>query len=645
MSTSTRRTCAFCSEELAPTAYFRHLHDRSGTVCPGKRRRCNVEVDVSEDDLSHDDLSQHVKLPRALDSTFELTSDEESLNDACEQVPSHTTVEGDDTFKNKSDEESLESSSESTLSEEVWEISEDEETASEPSTSTTVAKVVSGISFFLVFFHLVCRLSERAANTLLGFIRAMIRFFGIITQQHVFDEIIRALPKSVHTIRGAYKQNGYVEYVVCPKCCHLYNQSECIIERHNQMESKWCTYVEFPNHPHPNRRNPCNDILMKRVKVGSRCKLVPRKVYTCRSLLTSLKDLARRKDFLQKCDSWRTREIGEGNIMGDVYDGKLWRDLQFIEGRPFLSNSNNLCLSLNVDWFNPFEETPYSVGAIYVVILNLPRSDRFKEENVILVGMIPGPNEPKQNINNFLAPLVQDLPVLYEGIHFENPSTTLGYSTLRAVLAIVACDLPATRKVYGFSSFNATFGCSKCMKRFSTPSFGAKPLYGGFDCDEWTPCNASCHRQQALKYRSACSTSERVSVQRQTGVKYSELLLIPHLDIIRSHVIDPMHCIFLGLAKHTVQTWKDKGILQPKDFNIMQEKVNMVLPPSKIGRIPRKIECAFSSFTADEWKNWILIYSIFALYGVIDTEHFHCWCLFVESCFFFVSTTYLNVAH
>ena len=170
MATSSRRTCAFCSEELAPTAYFRHLHDTNGLVCPGKRKRCNVQADVFEDDLSHDDLSPHVKSPRGLDSTFEVESSDEESTAACEQVLPHTAVVCDDVFNITSDEEedSLESSSESSLGEEVWETSEDEQT-SKPvaSMSATVAKVVSGISFFLVFFHLVYRLSEHAANTLL----------------------------------------------------------------------------------------------------------------------------------------------------------------------------------------------------------------------------------------------------------------------------------------------------------------------------------------------------------------------------------------------------------------------------------------------------------------------------------------------
>ena len=66
-----------------------------------------------------------------------------------------------------------------------------------------------------------------------------------------------------------------------------------------------------------------------------------------------------------------------------------------MNGLPFLASPHNLVLSLNVDWFCPFKHTADSVGAIYVVIQNLPRNLRFKSENVLLCGIIPGPKEPK----------------------------------------------------------------------------------------------------------------------------------------------------------------------------------------------------------------------------------------------------------
>ena len=40
----------------------------------------------------------------------------------------------------------------------------------------------------------------------------------------------------------------------------------------------------------------------------------------------------------------------------------------------FLSVPGNLLLSVNTDWFQPFKRTRYSVGVMYLVVLNLPRN-------------------------------------------------------------------------------------------------------------------------------------------------------------------------------------------------------------------------------------------------------------------------------
>ena len=69
----------------------------------------------------------------------------------------------------------------------------------------------------------------------------------------------------------------------------------------------------------------------------------------------------------------------------------------------------NLTLMLNIDWFCPFKHGRYSMGAIYMCLMNLPREIRFKPENIILIGLIPGPTEPKLTIDSFLKPLVDEL--------------------------------------------------------------------------------------------------------------------------------------------------------------------------------------------------------------------------------------------
>ena len=103
------------------------------------------------------------------------------------------------------------------------------------------------------------------------------------------------------------------------------------------------------------------------------------------------------------------------------------------------------------------------MGLIYLAIENLPRSEWFKVENIILVGCIPGPREPKQDINPFLSPIVDELLVLWDGIQVKT-SSLFGYTSLRCALTCVSADLPATRKVCGFSVHAAAIGCSKCKK-------------------------------------------------------------------------------------------------------------------------------------------------------------------------------------
>ena len=48
-----------------------------------------------------------------------------------------------------------------------------------------------------------------------------------------------------------------------------------------------------------------------------------------------------------------------------------------------------------------------SVGAMYLCVLNLSRQERYKRENMILVGIIPGPHEPSLSINPYLTPIVR----------------------------------------------------------------------------------------------------------------------------------------------------------------------------------------------------------------------------------------------
>ena len=124
----------------------------------------------------------------------------------------------------------------------------------------------------------------------------------------------------------------------------------------------------------------------------------------------------------------------------------------------------------------------------------------------------------------------------------------------------------------GFSNYNALRGCSKCLKEFPTEHFGSKPDYSGYDCDNWVPCDIVTHRTKAHAHNSAKTATGRHEIERSHGIKYSELVNLLFFDIVRYHVVDPMHNIFLGIAKHALKTWKDLHVINEKEYAVIQEK-------------------------------------------------------------------------
>lgn len=209
--------------------------------------------------------------------------------------------------------------------------------------------------------------------------------------------------------------------------------------------------------------------------------LYPRQMYCCTSVIDVLKEKLLSPKFINACEEWRKRAVPDGTYE-DIYDGNIWKEFLSLGGVPFFSLPYNFGLCLNVDWFQQFKHSPYSYGALYLSILNLPRSERYATDNVVLLGVIPGPKEPELTINTFLEPFVKELLLLWDGVLMRTNSVPV---LVRAALICVACDIPAAHKVCGFTAHSALLACSKCSKSFPTEAFGEKADFSAFDREEW----------------------------------------------------------------------------------------------------------------------------------------------------------------
>ena len=240
----------------------------------------------------------------------------------------------------------------------------------------------------------VFHLPNSALSLLFGFVSAVFVVLGRVSD--FCKEIAAVFPRTLFTARNNHSRRfKFRRYVVCRKCHRLSFLKDSIEGTGSAERTKVCSFRRFPNHVQRRMRAICACPLLKTVELsGGRRILYPYLTYCYLSLETSLQSFVTRQGFLQSCEEWRNLERSD-DICKDVYDGRVWKDFQVYEGTEFLQAPNNLALMMNMDFFRPYKHVQYSVGAIYLTVLNLPRSMRYKQENVILSGLIPGPREPE----------------------------------------------------------------------------------------------------------------------------------------------------------------------------------------------------------------------------------------------------------
>ena len=283
-------------------------------------------------------------------------------------------------------------------------------------------------------------------------------------------------------------------------------------------------------------------------------KFYPVKVYCWKSLVSQMENILQRTGLPELCEQWRTRQVEEG-VLSDIYDGEVWKNFKWRDGSEF-NLERRYGLMLNVDWFQPFKRrSDYSVGVIYFVVLNLPRSERFKFQNVILGGIIPSlDSEPK--LATFLRPYGDELNGLWKGGLIYTSLSPVPLKVFAALIC-VAADIPATHKVCGFVGHSAYRACSKCFKYFPG-GFGEKKDFSGFhDRFSWPKRDGLTHKRNCEKVKLSKSQAEYDRASRMLGVHYSAFCELEYFDCVRFHVIDPMHNLFLGTAKYVFKVWAE----------------------------------------------------------------------------------------
>src|SRR6266480_3594473 len=422
-------------------------------------------------------------------------------------------------------------------------------------------------------------------------IDSLIKFFRIVLSD-ANHERFKDFPTSSYMMRKLLEISKQSKtYAVCPSCKKLYNISEI----HSTTGFK-CNHVEFPNHPKRNLRKSCGTEVTKLVHTTSGYIIKPKMVYPLPSLKAQIIAMYRRSGFESLLKKWGNQD-SEVDLYTDIYDGEIWKtfpssvDNSAEQQQFFTPNTadSHLGIMINLDWFQPFDSASYSTGAIYGVICNLPREVRFKKENMLILALLPGSDEVKlHKINHYLVPIVDELLEFWNG--FDLPPSENHSEGKKIHLAVICCanDIPAARKLCGHIS--ALAGCHRCYKRANI--VGRKLNYGEFDdMSEWfQDWDLKEHHTNAEAWWHCKSKDERRNHVSTTLVRWSEMLRLPYFNPIRHLIVDPMHCLFLGIARWIIKRlWIDGGKITKTDLELMEKRAKEIKLPADMGRIQYKI--------------------------------------------------------
>ncbi|KAF7328598.1 hypothetical protein MSAN_02480700 [Mycena sanguinolenta] len=311
----------------------------------------------------------------------------------------------------------------------------------------------------------------------------------------------------------------------------------------------------------------------------------PRKIFTYLPITPRLRGFFRNPKLI-KLLRYRADYQSDPDEIRDVFDSELYRDLceKEIEveqpGKKmprYFADWRDIALGASTDGFAPFKRRKQTAWPIIVFLYNLPPEIRFHLEFILSLGVIPGPNKPK-DMCSFLYPFVLELWKLANGITTFDISSDTQFK-LHAFLILVFGDIPAVSMLMRMKGHNGYSPCRMCkIIGVPVPNSNGKTLYVPLDRSThpdvinkpasvvrvYDPKNLPLRthtefRDQALEVDGARTNKRSEELAREYGIKGLPIFFhVKSLQFPRSFPYDFMHLIWenLGSEDYTI----DKAI-------------------------------------------------------------------------------------
>ncbi|QRW21895.1 Transposase family tnp2 [Rhizoctonia solani] len=355
----------------------------------------------------------------------------------------------------------------------------------------------------------------------------------------------------------------------------------------------------------------------------------PRNIFTTIPLIPQLRSLFACPITAEKMRHRHTY-TNDKNTMADVFDSLRYLELRdlyvVIDGKPmpykYFEEEHEIALGIGLDGACPFKRRTNTCWPILIINYNLSSEERTRIENMICVGIIPGPQCPA-DINSFLQPLIDELRELARGVATVDANQRRLFS-LRAHLLTIFGDIPALTKILELIGHNGCLPCRFCfMPTVLGPTSGGGshrycPLHqpNGFRMD---PLDLPLREHNdsictGLKVLNAKNEAERKRLATESGIKGVTLFArVPSVSIPRSFPVDLMHLIWQNLIPQLIDLWTgdfndlDSGL---EDYQFKQDVWNAVCEACIPSRrtMPTALGCPVpdprkrSQFIAETWN-------------------------------------------
>lgn len=399
---------------------------------------------------------------------------------------------------------------------------------------------------------------------------------------------LRHLPIDARTAMRRYDLLPAVTiYACCPTCSYLYPP---LGPHGDKPYQEYCTSISLDG-------RTCGTRLLRSRLEGDRLSWRAIRRYPLRDPSNWISYLLGRPEIESEIDGsiadveWVSRDIWDSELLGNFLGP---------DKIPFFNGSTRLSFALAADWFNPYQnmeaKKKWSIGAIYLVCLNLPPHLRFRTENVCLIGVIPGPREPSlEQVNHFIRPIVEAFKTLWDpGMWMPFTVRHPGGRLVRAIILLLIADLLGARHLAGFTFPGHRLFCSYC----GLP----RDLIDDFDLESWPRRSNEEHRRRSQRWLNAATTEDRQRLTDKYGLRWSAFTDLPYWDPFRQVPVDILHMLLAILSKHARGAWHmsiavDEGdgthdpFYAPPDIMTMAKAEHVVetKPKTEISKLKKKV--------------------------------------------------------